>query len=79
MIHSVERPQQIRAAHCVAEQYTEMHRRSVEEPDIFWLGESCRLDWFCSPTLGGDWSFSPARIRWFADGTLNLCYNAVDR
>ncbi|MEL6284551.1 MAG: AMP-binding protein, partial [Pseudomonadota bacterium] len=38
-----------------------------------------RLDWFKTPTKGGEWSFDPAQIAWFADGKLNLCYNAVDR
>ncbi len=32
-----------------------------------------------APTKGGDWSYDPVEISWFADGTLNLCHNAVDR
>ncbi|MEM6493163.1 MAG: acetyl-coenzyme A synthetase N-terminal domain-containing protein, partial [Pseudomonadota bacterium] len=73
----VARPKTMRDTQCTGEEYAAMYARSIAEPDIFWLGESCRLDWFCSPTLGGDWSFAPARIRWFADGRLNLCYNAL--
>jgi len=79
MIHAVERPQSSRATHCMAEQYTEMYRQSLDQPDAFWLGQAERLTWFNAPTKGGDWSFDPVDIKWFADGTLNLCYNAVDR
>ncbi|MEO1488053.1 MAG: acetate--CoA ligase [Pseudomonadota bacterium] len=79
MIHAVQRPQTSRATHCVPEQYQEMYQRSVETPDAFWLEQAERLDWFKTPTKGGEWSFDPAQIAWFADGKLNLCYNAVDR
>ncbi|WP_416832386.1 MAG: acetate--CoA ligase [Erythrobacter sp.] len=79
MIEAVQRPQADYATHCVAEQYQEMYKVSVEDPDTFWLGQAQRLDWIKSPTKGGEWSFDPAQISWFADGTLNLCYNAVDR
>ena len=79
MIHAVERPQSARATHCVAEQYEEMYRRSIETPDAFWLEQAERLTWFSKPTKGGEWSYDPVDIKWFADGSLNLCYNAVDR
>jgi acetyl-CoA synthetase len=79
VIEAVQRPQADYATHCVAEQYQEMYKASVEDPDAFWLGQAQRLDWIKSPTKGGEWSFDPAQISWFADGTLNLCYNAVDR
>ena len=80
MIHSVQRPQSSRASHCAtAEQYAEMYARSISDPSSFWLDQSGRLDWLVSPSVGGDWSYDPVDIKWFADGTLNLCHNAVDR
>ncbi|MEM7701176.1 MAG: acetate--CoA ligase [Pseudomonadota bacterium] len=79
MIHAVERPQSSRATNCVAEQYQEMYARSIEQPDAFWLEQAQRLTWSKAPTKGGEWSFDPADIRWFDDGKLNLCFNAVDR
>ncbi|EAQ29073.1 probable acetyl-coenzyme a synthetase protein [Erythrobacter sp. NAP1] len=79
MIHAVQRPLSSNATHCVTEQYGELYRRSVETPDAFWLEQAERLDWFTKPAKGGEWSYDPVDIQWFADGTLNLCYNAVDR
>ena len=79
VIEAVQRPQADRATHCVAEQYEEMYRRSVEDPDGFWLEQAQRLDWFETPTKGGNWSYDPVDIKWFEDGALNLCHNAVDR
>ncbi|MEL7446165.1 MAG: acetate--CoA ligase [Pseudomonadota bacterium] len=79
MTEAVQRPQFERATHCVAEQYDELYRRSVEQPDTFWLEQAQRLDWIVPPTKGGEWSFDPASIEWFRDGVLNLCHNAVDR
>jgi acetyl-CoA synthetase len=79
MIQAVQRPQADRATHCVAEQYQELYRKSVEQPDEFWLEQAQRLEWFTVPTKGGEWSYDPVNIEWFADGALNLCFNAVDR
>ncbi|MGB7419078.1 MAG: acetate--CoA ligase [Erythrobacter sp.] len=79
MIDAIERPQSDTPTHCTSEQYEEMYRRSVTEPNAFWLEQASRLDWFAQPGEGGAWSFDPVEIRWFADGTLNLCHNAVDR
>ncbi|TCD02063.1 acetate--CoA ligase [Erythrobacteraceae bacterium CFH 75059] len=65
--------------HCTAEQYAEWHRRALADPDGFWLEQAARLDWTTPPRRAGEWSFDPVDIRWFADGRLNLCHNAVDR
>jgi acetyl-CoA synthetase len=79
MIEAVVRPEPARATNCVAEQYDAMYARSVSDPDGFWLEQAERLDWAKKPSKGGDWSFAPTQIKWFEDGQLNLCYNAVDR
>jgi acetyl-CoA synthetase len=61
--------------------YHEMYRRSVEEPDVFWREEARRIDWIRPFTTVKDTSFDEAdfHIRWFADGTLNLSANCLDR
>jgi acetyl-CoA synthetase len=56
-----------------------MYRASVETPDAFWLEQAQRLDWTKAPTVGGEWAYDPVAIKWFEDGALNLCHNAVDR
>lgn len=75
----VARPEPKYPTHCTAEQYDAMYARSIEDPDGFWLEQARRLDWTQAPTKGGEWSYDPVGIKWFADGKLNLCYNAVDR
>ncbi len=65
--------------HCTADQYDTMYAASLADPDAFWLEQARRLDWTTMPGKGGEWSFDPVDIRWFSDGTLNLCHNAVDR
>ena len=67
------------ATHCDAQRYDTLYRRSLTDPDDFWLEQAKRLDWIRAPRRGGEWSFDPVDIAWFADGRLNLCDNAVDR
>ena len=64
-----------------AAKYADMYRRSVEDPDAFWRSELHRLDWMRVPTQIKDTSFAADdfRINWFADGTLNLAANCLDR
>ncbi len=58
-----------------------LHRRSIDDPDGFWLERARDLDWVTPPTGAGDWSFDQAdfRVRWFADGVLNVAANCLDR
>lgn len=58
--------------------YAEFHQRSVEQPDAFWREQAELIDWFEPFTQVHDGSNTPFE-RWFVDGKLNLCYNAVDR
>ncbi len=69
----------IRSAHVRAQDYEELYRRSIEDPDGFWAEEARRIDWLRAPTRIASWSFDPVEIRWFDDGVLNLCHNCVDR
>ncbi|UVI39431.1 acetate--CoA ligase [Qipengyuania spongiae] len=79
MSELVRRPDDDSNTHCTPQQYEEMYRRSVEEPDAFWAEQAQRIDWIKMPTKIADWSFDPVDIKWFADGELNICHNAVDR
>jgi len=64
-----------------ADRYEAMYRESVEDPEGFWRREAQRIDWIRPFTRVKDTSFDRADfgIRWFADGTLNLSANCLDR
>jgi acetyl-CoA synthetase len=59
----------------------ELHDLAKSDPDRFWLDQARRLTWNKFPTKAGDWSFDEDdfRIRWYADGELNLSVNCLDR
>jgi acetyl-CoA synthetase len=70
-----------RNAHVNAERYRVLYHRSIEDNEVFWREQADRLDWFRQPTEIRDVSYrlEDFRIRWYADGELNVCYNCVDR
>ena len=63
------------------EQYDQMYRRSVEQPEEFWAEAAAELEWFAPWARvlepGPDGSANGAK--WFVDGKLNLSHNCVDR
>ncbi|MFK7840134.1 MAG: acetate--CoA ligase [Bdellovibrionales bacterium] len=62
------------------QQYESMYKGSIEQPDIFWAVQSKRIDWFKKPTIIKNTNFTgDVAIKWYEDGTLNACYNCVDR
>jgi acetyl-CoA synthetase len=58
-----------------------MYQQSVVNPDGFWREQAKRLDWIKPFTTVKQTSFDDHRvdIKWFADGTLNVSYNCLDR
>lgn len=65
--------------HCSAADYDRLYEQSINQPDLFWAEQAKRLDWISAPTRIGNWSYDPVSIKWYEDGILNLCYNAIDR
>jgi acetyl-CoA synthetase len=61
--------------------YKAMYQQSVVNPDGFWREQAKRLDWIKPFTTVKQTSFDDHRvdIKWFADGTLNVSYNCLDR
>ncbi len=57
---------------------TDLHRRSLEDPEGFWLERAAAIDWTRVPTRALDDGGAPM-YRWFPDGELNTAYNALDR
>ena len=64
-----------------ADTYEKMYAESVENNEAFWAGQAERIDWIKPFTKVKDVSFArdDLHIRWYYDGTLNACYNCVDR
>lgn len=57
--------------------YTTLHQRSLSEPEAFWKEIAENVAWTKPPTQILDQSNSPFS-RWFTDGEINACYNALD-
>jgi acetyl-CoA synthetase len=55
--------------------------KAKSDPDAYWRTVGERLDWITPFTTVKDVSFDAAdfRIRWFADGQLNVSVNCLDR
>ena len=60
------------------ETYRESHRTSIEDPETFWAAQAPLVDWIRKPRQVLDDS-NPPFYRWYPDGVLNTCYNALDR
>ncbi|GAA4670038.1 propionyl-CoA synthetase [Phytohabitans rumicis] len=58
--------------------YERAWRASTEAPESFWLKAAESIDWDVPPSRALDPSDAPL-YRWFPDGRLNVCFNAVDR
>jgi acetyl-CoA synthetase len=61
--------------------YKELYARSVKDPNGFWAEQAKRIDWIKPFSKVKNTSYDPnsVSIKWFEDGTLNVCYNCVDR
>ncbi len=64
-----------------AAKYKEMYERSIKDPNGFWAEQAKRIDWIKPFSKVKNTSYDPhnVSIKWFEDGTLNACYNCVDR
>jgi acetyl-CoA synthetase len=61
--------------------YRSMHAAALDDPEAFWGHHGLRLDWIRPYRQVKDCSFEEKdfRIRWFADGVLNVSANCIDR
>jgi propionyl-CoA synthetase len=58
--------------------YQDAYQRSLADPEAFWLAAAESIDWSSPPTTALDDNTAPL-YRWFPDGELNTCHNALDR
>lgn len=68
-------------AHVNTARYKEMYAASIATPDQFWAEQAQRIDWMTPFTQVKDVDFTlgQVKINWFADGTLNVSANCIDR
>ncbi|MBT3466904.1 MAG: acetate--CoA ligase [Rhodobacteraceae bacterium] len=64
-----------------AEKYDAMYAASTADPDAFWGEHGKRIDWIKPYTQVKDVDFTLGNvsINWYADGTLNVAANCIDR
>ena len=58
--------------------YHDAYRASLDDPDAFWRAAATAVDWHREPATVLDSDNAPF-YRWFPDGELNTCHNALDR
>jgi acetyl-CoA synthetase len=66
------------------QQYQDMYDRSIKDPSGFWLEQAnAMLTWIKKPTRGLEYNWdTKGRViehTWFADGSLNVSFNCLDR
>ena len=60
--------------------FSDFYQQSIQSQsrEEFWKGQAQYIDWEKEPSQICDYS-NPPFVRWFVEGELNLCHNAVDR
>ena len=61
------------------EAYQAQYAESVQDPEGFWATIAERLTWYQKWHTVRDYDFAKGDIKWFEGGTLNACYNCLDR
>ncbi len=61
--------------------YESMYRQSIEDNEGFWAAAAERIDWIKPFTKIKNVSYQQddLYIRWYEDGSLNVCANCIDR
>ena len=65
------------------EQYQQMYKRSIENPEEFWREIAEQFYWHKPPTSFLSYNFNvdngPIFIKWMEGAQTNICYNVLDR
>jgi propionyl-CoA synthetase len=58
--------------------YEQAYQHSLADPDSFWAAAAKDISWIRKPAIVLDRTNAPF-YRWYSDGVLNTCFNALDR
>ena len=58
--------------------YHDVYTHWQRSPEVFWAEAAAAIDWYEKPKKIFD-KDAGVYGRWFTDGVVNTCYNAVDR
>ena len=58
--------------------YADVYRRSITDPEGFWMEQAQAIDWASAPSRALFAEKAPL-YEWFKDAQVNTCWNAVDR
>ena len=61
------------------EAYQVQYAESIQDSEAFWAKIAERLTWYQKWDTVRNYDFVNADIKWFEGGTLNACYNCLDR
>ncbi|MYA69787.1 acetate--CoA ligase [Candidatus Poribacteria bacterium] len=59
--------------------YQAQYAESIQDAEAFWATVAERLTWYQKWDTVRDYDFVNGDIKWFEGGTLNACYNCLDR
>ena len=67
-------------SHLNKEQYAEMYKRSIENPEKFWSEQAEEfIHWHAPWKQVFSSDFHTAKTSWFSGAKLNVSYNCIDR
>jgi len=61
------------------EEYQQVYKQSVEQPEQFWEGIAENFSWRKKWDKVLEWNFKEPRVKWFQGAKLNITENCLDR
>lgn len=61
------------------EDYKEVYKQSVDNPEMFWDGIAKQFTWKKPWTKTLEWNFDEPKVQWFINGKFNITENCIDR
>lgn len=60
------------------EEYEKNYQESIQDPDSFWNEIAQKFYWKEAYDKVCEWDFESAKTKWFLNGKVNICENALD-